>query len=72
MDKDKLKQSLADADCPADAIKRIMDSYDCGNAKGVLGLMKKERCRVMQEYHECGRKVDCMDFLLRQVEKELR
>jgi hypothetical protein len=24
----------------------------------------------MDEYHECGRKIDCMDFMLREFEKE--
>jgi hypothetical protein len=33
--------------------------------------MKKERCRAMDEYHESGRKVDCMDFVLRNINNEI-
>jgi hypothetical protein len=33
--------------------------------------MKKDRCRLMEEMHECGRKVDRMDLLIRLTEKEL-
>ena len=27
---------------------------------------------MMDEYHECGRKIDCMDFMLREFEKEIK
>ena len=34
--------------------------------------MKKDRCRLMDELHESGRKVDCLDFLIRSTEKEMK
>lgn len=37
-----------------------------------LQKMKKDRCRRMDERHESGRKVDHLDFLIRQTEKELQ
>jgi hypothetical protein len=34
--------------------------------------MKSDRCRLIDELHECGRKIDHLDFLIRQTEKEIR
>ena len=34
--------------------------------------LKKERCRAMDEYHESGRRVDCMDYILRTIENEMK
>ena len=44
--------------------------FDAG-LNDTLKLMKKERCRAMDEYHESGRKVDCMDFVLRNINNEI-
>ena len=45
---------------------------ETGNMEGALRMMKKDRCRLMDELHECGRKVDCLDFLIRNTEKEMK
>ena len=34
--------------------------------------MKKDRCRLMDELHESGRKVDLLDVLIRVTEKEMK
>ena len=39
--------------------------------KDALHRMKKKRCRLMDELHESGRKVDLLDLLIRQTEKEI-
>jgi len=31
-----------------------------------------DRCRMMEEFHALGRKVDCIDHLIRRMEKELQ
>ena len=40
--------------------------------EGALHLMKKDRCRLMDELHESGRKVDLLDVLIRVTEKEMK
>ena len=37
-----------------------------------IRLMRKDRCRLMEEMHECGRKVDRLDLLIRLTEKEMK
>ena len=72
MDKVKRKQCLMDTGCHEDASENILKQYESGSMENMLRLLKKERCRIMNDYHECGRKIDCMDFMLREFEKELK
>ncbi len=72
MDKEYLKQSLSDAGCCNEASDTILERFESGSMDEMVRLLKKERCRAMDEYHECGRKVDCMDFMLRKIENEMK
>lgn len=40
--------------------------------KDALHGMKKTRCERMNEMHECARKVDCLDYLIRNTQKQLQ
>ena len=70
MDIEKLKRDLAEIGCSAAESDQIARLCESGNVKDVLQIMKKNRCRLMDELHECGRKVDFLDFLIRKTEKE--
>ena len=72
MDIDKLRTGLADAGCMPDESDAIVKMCVSGNMKDALQKMRKNRCRLMDELHESGRKVDCLDFLIRQTEKEIK
>ncbi len=72
MDKEKLKQCLMDTGCHEDASENILKQYESGSMGNMFRLLKKERCRMMEDYHECGRKIDCMDFMIREFEKEIK
>lgn len=71
MDREQLKQCLSDAGCCGEMTARILEKLESGNTEDMLRLMKKERCRAMDEYHEIGRKVDCMDYALRKITSEM-
>ena len=71
MEQERLIQNLADAGCIGELAQKIMRFCGDGNLPDALQLMKKDRCRLMDELHETGRKVDCMDFLIRNTEKEI-
>ena len=58
--------------CSDYVIKEIMKLSESGMITEALQKMKKERCRLMDELHKSGRKVDCLDFLIRQTEKEIQ
>ena len=72
MDYERMKQNLSDAGCCDSLIKQIVSLSESGRTTEALQKMKKDRCRLMDELHESGRKVDCLDFLIRQTEKELQ
>ena len=72
MDFERMKQNLSDAGCGEIVMDEIIRLYENGRVQDALQKMKKDRCRLMEELHESGRKVDCLDFLIRQTEKELQ
>ncbi|MCR5629077.1 hypothetical protein [Eubacterium sp.] len=72
MDRKKLKQCLSDIGCKEDASEYILRRFESGSMEDTFQLLKRERCRIMDEYHECGKKLDCMDFILRECEKEIK
>ena len=72
MDLKRLKQNLSDAGCCNAASEDIIRMCEAGNMEGALRIMRKDRCRLMDELHESGRKVDCLDFLIRTAEKEMK
>ncbi len=72
MDIEKLRTNLADAGCSEHETDRIIRMYESGSQREALQQMKKSRCKLMEQLHESGRKVDCMDFLIRITEKEMR
>ncbi len=72
MDYERMKRNLSDAGCCDAVIKEIITLSENGRIAEALQKMKKDRCRLMDELHESGRKVDCLDFLIRQTEKELQ
>ena len=69
---EKLRRNLADAGCSVQESDRIMRMCESAGWKDALQQMKKNRCRLMEQLHESGRKVDCMDFLIRSTEKEMK
>ena len=72
MDLKRLKQTLSDAGCCGEVAGNIVRMCEAGNMEGAIRIMKKDRCRLMDELHESGRKVDCLDFLIRTAEKEMK
>ena len=72
MDGEKLRSGLADAGCTSGESDVIVQLCMSGNMKEALHRMKKNRCSRMDELHETGRKVDLLDILIRQTEKEMK
>lgn len=68
----RLKQNLSDAGCCKNTSDDIIRMCEAGNMEGALHMMRKDRCRLMDELHESGRKVDCLDYLIRTTENALK
>ena len=61
--KEQLIQGLSDAGCSMGAAEQIGSLYETGNYREMLHQMK---------VHESQRKVDRMDFLIRNQEKQMK
>ena len=71
MDKEleKILMNLEDAGCGDEELKKAKTLYEAGDADALIRYFRKCRCSRMEELHESQRKVDCLDFLIRQTEK---
>ena len=71
MNLEQMKQNLSDAGCRGDRITEIMTLCERGHVPEAIQKMKSDRCRLIDELHECGKKIDRLDYLIRQTEKEV-
>ena len=56
MNLEQMKQNLSDAGCRGDRITEIMTLCERGHVPEAIQKMKSDRCRLIDELHECGRK----------------
>ena len=70
--KEQLIQGLSDAGCSAKAAEQIGSLYETGSYREMLHQMKVQRCTLIEQMHESQRKVDRMDFLIRNQEKQMK
>ena len=70
MDLPTIKNSLADAGCEEALANENICLYRGGQNEDALRKMKLVRCRALGNLHECSRKVDLLDNLIRKAEKE--
>lgn len=67
-----VKRNLLDAGC-SDASAAFVDQLvQTGRMTDALHKMKLIRCDLMDELHQSQRRVDCLDYLIRQTEKEIK
>ena len=62
---------MKDAGCGEETIIKVCRMYADGQAKDAVKALRKHRCSLMEQMHESQRKIDCLDFLVRQMEKSL-
>ena len=66
---DRILSSLSDAGCGGGDLKKAKQRYEAGDADALIRHFRKCRCVLMEELHKSQRKVDCLDYLIRQTEK---
>ena len=69
---EKILTNLHDAGCGSGEMEKAKQLYESGDTKALLYYFRKCRCSRMEELHESQRKVDCLDFLIRQTAKTLQ
>ena len=70
--KEQLIKGLSDAGCSTETAERIGTLYEAGSYQEMLHQMKMQRCVLIDKMHESQRRVDRMDFLIRNQEKQMK
>ena len=71
-EKEQLIQGLSDAGCSLETAEKIGTLYEAGRYGEALHQMKVQRCRLIDQMHASQRKVDRIDFLIRNQEKRMQ
>ena len=67
-----VRNHLLDAGCPEKSANIVEQLCSDGRLNDALHQMKILRCALMEELHQSQRKVDCLDHLIRKMEKEIK
>ncbi len=65
-----LIDNLTDTGCSAEGITRAAALYEAKEADALVRHLRKCRCDLVEEMHNSQRRVDLMDYLIRQGQKE--
>lgn len=71
-DKDALQQNLMDAGCDPALTERFLSLTEQGREKEALTLLAKHRKNLLDCYHTAEKKIDCLDYLVYQMEKKAK
>ena len=66
---EKILTNLSDAGCGSEELEKARKLYEAGDMEVLIRHFRRCRCSRMEELHESQRKVDCLDFLIRQTAK---
>lgn len=62
-----VRQNLIDAGCNDNEITHFLES---STPRERLQILYDQRKKLVNEYHDSARKLDCLDFLIYQLKKE--
>ena len=68
---EKILTNLSDAGCGSEELQKAKQLYEAGDTEALIRYFRKCRCSQMHELHESQRKVDCLDYLIRQAKANL-
>ena len=69
---EKILTNLSDAGCGSEELEKARKLYEAQDAEALIRHLRKCRCIRMEELHKSQRKVDCLDFLIRQTAKTIQ
>lgn len=62
-----MKSFLADTGVRQELIERAMQLYQSGQEAELVRFLKLRRCNMVEDMHERQRKIDRIDYLIRQT-----
>lgn len=67
---DKLIQGLKDAGCSPDEISKFISKWENGQQRQAIQLLEEHRKLLLDQFHRSKSCIDCLDYLVFQMEKE--
>lgn len=67
-----MRQNLLDAGCSQNLADTILSLYSAGRMDEAKQWLLRHRCFLLEELHAGQRRLDCLDYLLRNMDKEER
>ncbi len=68
----KCRQYMKDCGCDEKQCRDFIQLQEKGDKDGQIRLLKRRRICVMDNLHVAQREVDCIDFIIRELEQEKR
>ena len=72
MPPEALRQNLEDAGCDEETVERCLDCARQGRTQEQLRLLSAHRRLLLDAVHRCEKQIDCLDYLVFQIEREDR
>lgn len=63
-------QNLMDAGCDAALSDQFVSLVERGQERAALALLARHRKNLLKSYHAAEKKIDCLDYLVYQMEKK--
>ena len=67
-----LRQNLLDAGCGSDTVQRCMALAQTKNLPELMRILAQHRRTLLDTIHQSERRIDCLDYLIYQMEKQNR
>jgi len=68
---ENMGRALSDAGCSQEAIQKAERLLDAGQIRDLIRHLRICRCDLMEDLHKSQRRVDRIDYLIRQTEKTI-
>ena len=68
---EKMEMALSNAGLEKNAIEKAKRLLAAGHTEDLIRYLRLCRCDLMDELHKTQRRVDCMDYVIRQTEKNI-
>ncbi|MDE7261661.1 MAG: hypothetical protein K2N78_06330 [Oscillospiraceae bacterium] len=65
-----LRQNLLDAGCGSDTVQQCMDLVKKRECSELLRLLSRHRRELLDTVHQNEKRIDCLDYLIYQIEKQ--
>lgn len=65
-------KNLQDAGCDAETISTFVEDFRNGELKAGIHMLKLHRRTLLEDLHKGQKQIDCLDYLVYQMEKQAK